>query len=99
MQTSTSRWVVTGVLGFAMIGTGCANGTTAGAVSQEAGPAVVLEAGRLTTARPPAATAAKVSAGAGALTSASTPDDAAKKVPAAKPKSASPETPPSADTP
>lgn len=96
------RWLVTGVLGLAVLGaTGCATDT--GHRSQPAGPAVVLDApsGAGGLSRPPTE---KVTAGSKADSDAATtsvgPDDrTTKQVPAAKPKAIeSPNTPKSPNT-
>ena len=113
METSTrsGRWLVSGVLGLAVLGAaGCS--ADANPSSQQAGPAVVLNAPADSgLSKPPSSKTADVrtTGGAGTAISAVTPDRdvATKKVPAAKPKSIndspdsppSPRTPPSADTP
>ena len=107
METSTrsGRWLVSGVLGLAVLGAaGCS--ADANPSSQQAGPAVVLNAPADSgLSKPPSSKTADVrtTGGAGTAISAVTPDRdvATKKVPAAKPKSIndSPDSPPSADTP
>ncbi|HMQ36728.1 MAG TPA: hypothetical protein PKA07_04135 [Micropruina sp.] len=107
METSTrsGRWLVSGVLGLAVLGAaGCS--ADANPSSQQAGPAVVLNAPADSgLSKPPSSKTADVrtTGGAGTAISAVTPDRdvATKKVPAAKPKSINdtPDSPPSADTP
>lgn len=103
MQKSTGHWVITGVLGLAVLGSGCATQPAGHAASQQVGPAVVLEVDRVSTVAPPAHIApTKASGGTGAAVSASSPDDddSAKRVPVGKPKSMdSADSAPSAPTP
>ena len=102
-SSTHARWLVTGVLGLAVLGTsGCATETAA--LTQQVGPAVVLNGpaeGR--QAKPPATpTSTKASAGTGATAGddKGSRDGTVKKVPPASPQSVnSPETPPSAPTP
>ncbi|MFT4295600.1 MAG: hypothetical protein QM582_09320 [Micropruina sp.] len=113
METSTraGRWLVSGALGLAMLGAGgCA--TSAAPSSEDAGPAVVLNApADAGPARPPSAKDTRTK-GAGVTGAAgdSSADraskrvdqgDASAKVPAAKPKSVndSPNSPASPNTP
>lgn len=100
MQKSTGRWVVSGMLGLAVVSAGCATQPHDNAATQQVGPAVVLDVSRANAAAPPAS-AAKRAAGAGATVSADTPDDdEAKRVPVAKPRAAdTPDSPRSAPTP
>ncbi|MCW3158645.1 hypothetical protein [Micropruina sonneratiae] len=111
MERSTNRrWLVTGALGFALLGSGCAGGDPQ---VQAGGPAVVIDAARPSTqvSAPPSGAGADltstgssgkkadVTAAPAASDSAGTPDRP-KKVSIASPKSvASPDSPESADTP
>ncbi len=112
METTNrgGRWLVSGVLGLAVLGTaGCAGG--AGPSSQQAGPAVVLNAPADTgLSKPPSGKSAAVKgAGTGSASPSATPDAdrTTKQVPPAKPKSVNdspdtgntPKSPPSARTP
>lgn len=103
-----ARWLVSGVLGLAVLGSaGCATTGTA-AVTQQVGPAVVLDGPKASSAKPPSTrSSAKASAGGRAAEvseeKASKPtskDGGVKKVTPASPQSVnSPVTPPSAPTP
>ncbi len=100
METSSSggRWLVSGVLGLAVLGTaGCA--TTATPASRDAGPAVVLNVPAEPTPSASASPTAKPSPVKAKATASA--DGTAKKVPAPSPESANegPDSPPSARTP
>lgn len=99
---------MTGVLGLAVLGSaGCAT-TGRAAVTEQVGPAVVLDGPRAGAAKPPSTLAsARSSAGAngatvsdGKASKQTSKDDGVKKVSPASPQSVnSPMTPPSAPTP
>jgi hypothetical protein len=99
MDTSTRapRWVVTGVLGLAVLGAGgCASSPPS--VSEQLGPAVVVAGPAESTLSRPPTTKASLQASGG--TSAEADPGGAKKVTAPSPQTAnSPTTPPSAATP
>lgn len=91
------RWIVTGVLGLAVLGTaGCGSSP---ATVAEAGPAVVVAGpAEPTVSRPPAPTGSLRASGGGSTAAHDSGD--AKKVSAPSPQSArSPKSPPSAPTP
>lgn len=110
MESSTNRrWVITGVLGLALIGAGCGAGTEP---QTQGGPAVVMDATPSGKKSAPPTDSAGPSTtntdGQGAGTSSRKPKapsakspDTAKKVPLANPRSVndSSDSPPSADTP
>ena len=99
MDTSTRapRWVVTGVLGLAVLGAGgCASSPAS--VSEQVGPAVVVARPAESTLSRPPATKASLQASGGTATDSES--GGAKKVTAPSPQTAnSPTTPPSAATP
>lgn len=107
MENSTNRrWVITGVLGLALMGAGCSAGADP---LTPGGPAVVMDAAGQSTksVAPPSEKLVGLSTtgnGGSGTTSARTPSAAspatAKKVPAASPRAVnSPESPASADSP
>lgn len=109
MESSTNRrWVITGVLGLALMGAGCSTGADP---LTQGGPAVVMDAAGQSTksvAAPPSDKLVGLSATGNAgkgTKSAKTPSAAspatAKKVPAASPRAVnnSPDSPESADSP
>lgn len=110
METSTrgGRWLVSGVLGLAVLGAaGCGGPGASPSTSEQVGPAVVLNAPADSgLSKPPASKSTSKAAGAGAAGAAGTavsavsPDGATKQVPAAKPKPAkdSPNSAPTART-
>ena len=99
MDTSTRapRWVVTGVLGLAVLGAGgCASSPPS--VSEQLGPAVVVAGPAESTLSRPPATKASLQASGGTATDSDS--GGAKKVTAPSPQTVnSPTTPPSAATP
>ena len=113
MESSTNRrWVITGVLGLALMSAGCSAGADP---LTQGGPAVVMDAAGQSTkgvAAPPSDKLVGLSTAGdpGKTTSARTPSPAspasaaspatAKKVPAASPRAVnSPDSPESADSP